>query len=156
MSNTQNPQGDQNHLLQELMQAMLNQNGTPMSEDDIITHIMNTTDMSHLGPPPASQLAIQELDEISIEKRHIDKKMQCSVCTEFFELKEYATQLPCKHWFHTESCLHPWLKLHNSCPMCRAELPTLNYEYDMKKWEEKQKKNENDYSTSKNYPDYIM
>mmetsp|Transcript_36965 Transcript_36965/g.118553 ORF Transcript_36965/g.118553 Transcript_36965/m.118553 type:complete len:83 (+) Transcript_36965:1034-1282(+) len=34
-----------------------------------------------------------------------------------------AVRLPCRHTFH-EECLRAWLSKHNTCPTCRAKLPT--------------------------------
>jgi len=105
--------------------------------DQIADYLMRH-DTSHIGPPAASRLAVDELDEMVIDERAVGKKMSCGVCAEAFQLGQHAKRLPCKHWFHTDECLHPWLRLRNSCPLCRYELPTLNYEYDAQKWEKKQ------------------
>lgn len=45
----------------------------------------------------------------------------CVVCMESME--EPCVALPCHHHFHTH-CIEPWLKMHSTCPTCRAQLPT--------------------------------
>ncbi|GAB4814710.1 hypothetical protein N2152v2_001756 [Parachlorella kessleri] len=46
----------------------------------------------------------------------------CSVCHDDFKRSEEVVELPCNHCFH-EGCLMPWLEAHNTCPVCRLELP---------------------------------
>lgn len=47
----------------------------------------------------------------------------CTVCHTEFEAEGQVVQLPCEHCFH-EECILPWLEMHNTCPICRAELPS--------------------------------
>ncbi|KAI7887747.1 uncharacterized protein EV154DRAFT_519879 [Mucor mucedo] len=49
-------------------------------------------------------------------------EQECAICTEHFNNLE-LTQLPCKHEYHSE-CIHHWLKLNASCPMCRQSIST--------------------------------
>ena len=46
----------------------------------------------------------------------------CSVCHSCFEAGETVTQLDCGHCFHGD-CILPWLEAHNTCPVCRSQLP---------------------------------
>ncbi|CAN4092538.1 unnamed protein product [Withania somnifera] len=76
------------------------------------------------GPPPASRSAIDALPTVKITQRHLNTDSQCSVCQDNFELGSEARQMPCKHLYHSD-CIVPWLVRHNSCPVCRLELPSL-------------------------------
>lgn len=54
-------------------------------------------------------------------------KVDCAVCKDVFEKEETFLELPCGHIFH-EPCIHPWLRDHNTCPVCRFELETESEE----------------------------
>ncbi|KAL6600565.1 hypothetical protein ACP70R_045365 [Stipagrostis hirtigluma subsp. patula] len=46
----------------------------------------------------------------------------CAVCTEEVAAGQAVARLPCAHWYHA-GCIAPWLRIRNTCPTCRAELP---------------------------------
>lgn len=74
------------------------------------------------GPPPASRVSIDAMPTIKIANRHLRSDSHCPVCKDKFELGSEARQMPCNHLYHTD-CIVPWLVQHNSCPVCRQELP---------------------------------
>ncbi|KAF8113873.1 hypothetical protein N665_0045s0111 [Sinapis alba] len=51
-----------------------------------------------------------------------DSTLACAICREDFVIGESARRLPCDHLYHND-CIVPWLASHNSCPLCRFELP---------------------------------
>lgn len=67
-------------------------------------------------PPPASELAIQQL------KRNVQAPAgaACAICLCELASAEPGslTCMPCDHMFH-EECLTQWLRSHNTCPVCR-------------------------------------
>lgn len=79
------------------------------------------------GPPPASRASVDALEEVKVSGK--DAAAQCAVCKDEFELGKYAKRMPCSHMYHAD-CILPWLAQHNSCPVCRYEMPTDNPEYD--------------------------
>lgn len=75
------------------------------------------------GPPPAPRSAIDAMPTIKITQRHLNTDAHCPVCKDKFELGSKARQMPCDHIYHND-CIVPWLVEHNSCPVCRVELPS--------------------------------
>jgi len=74
------------------------------------------------GPAPASRSSIDAMPTIKITQRHLRSDSHCPVCKDKFELGSEARQMPCNHLYHSD-CIVPWLVQHNSCPVCRQELP---------------------------------
>eukprot|EP01125_Pyxidicula_operculata_P011592 TRINITY_DN379_c0_g1_i1.p1 TRINITY_DN379_c0_g1~~TRINITY_DN379_c0_g1_i1.p1 ORF type:complete len:177 (+),score=48.86 TRINITY_DN379_c0_g1_i1:357-887(+) len=89
--------------------------------------------------PPTSASAIEDLDIINFDESTLKKyKDTCPVCAENFVLGDEARKLPCRHIFHND-CIIPWLNQHNTCPLCRHELPTIDPEYEYHKTVKQQK-----------------
>ena len=62
-------------------------------------------------------------DEEYADGEHCSAGDPCSVCRTEFEAEEEVLELPCGHCFHDE-CIKPWLEVQNTCPICRATLPS--------------------------------
>ncbi|XP_057423640.1 E3 ubiquitin-protein ligase RING1-like [Lotus japonicus] len=87
-------------------------------------------DPNRYGTPPASKDAIEKLPTVTVDDELLSSELnQCAVCQDEFEKGTQVKQMPCKHVYHDE-CLLPWLQLHNSCPVCRYELPTDDADYE--------------------------
>lgn len=87
-------------------------------------------DPSRHGAPPASKSAVEAMPTIQISQEHLGTDaMQCAVCKDEFELGASVRQMPCMHMYHAD-CILPWLAQHNSCPVCRYEMPTDEQVYD--------------------------
>ncbi|XP_065910002.1 E3 ubiquitin-protein ligase RNF115-like [Dysidea avara] len=89
----------------------------PSGLDNIISQLL--TQFGDNGPPPAEQEKIDNLPTISINAEN--EGTECKVCQEEFSKDESVLEMPCKHLYHS-SCIVPWLKLHDTCPVCRYSL----------------------------------
>ncbi|CAA6672474.1 unnamed protein product [Spirodela intermedia] len=75
------------------------------------------------GNPPAARSAIRHLPSISLTETDVaDNNNLCAVCKVEISVDEKVKQLPCLHHYHAE-CILPWLRMRNTCPLCRFELP---------------------------------
>ena len=52
----------------------------------------------------------------------------CTVCCDSINVDTKGMFMPCGHVYHPD-CLQPWLENHNSCPVCRFELPLEEAEW---------------------------
>jgi len=90
------------------------------------------------GAPPASKRAVAALPVVTVTAELLaalgGADTQCAVCRDELEVGVQVQVMPCsgKHVYHPD-CLKPWLEKHNSCPVCRFELPTDDVEYEIKK-----------------------
>ncbi|CAN1765429.1 E3 ubiquitin-protein ligase SIRP1 [Linum perenne] len=87
---------------------------------DLLLQHLAENDPNRYGTPPTQKEAVTAMPTIKV-----DDNLQCAVCLEDFELGSEAKEMPCKHKFH-EACIHPWLDLHSSCPVCRFQMPTTD------------------------------
>merc|ERR1719233_2151163 len=100
------------------------------------------------GPPPASKKIVEQLKEVEYSEDNKEQESTCAVCKDDFKEGDKVIQFPCpnKHLYHG-ICIHPWLKLHNSCPVCRHELPTDD------EWYERMRQYRTNMDSSSNNPD---
>jgi hypothetical protein len=75
------------------------------------------------GSGGVDQTFLDTLDRVS--KKALRADDACPICATMYIEDKYSliVQLRCKHRFDLE-CITPWLKLHTTCPMCRAEVQT--------------------------------
>ncbi|KAG2548278.1 E3 ubiquitin-protein ligase RING1-like [Panicum virgatum] len=91
-------------------------------------------DPNRYGTPPAAKSALSALPDVVVTHTMVAaaEGAECAVCKDDFSPGEVAKQMPCKHIYHA-NCIMPWLELHNSCPICRFELPTDDPDYEGRK-----------------------
>lgn len=95
-----------------------------------LIQLLAENDPNRHGTPPASKSAVEKLPTMTVTEELLNSEMnQCAVCIDGFEKGIEVKQMPCKHVFH-DYCILPWLELHNSCPVCRFELPTDDSDYE--------------------------
>ncbi|GMH04394.1 hypothetical protein Nepgr_006233 [Nepenthes gracilis] len=88
-----------------------------------------------IGNPPASKLIVENLPVADFSHEDLlNKEIVCAICKDEISAEEMARQLPCRHFYHG-NCIVLWLKIRNTCPVCRYELPTDDPEYEYGKRE---------------------
>ncbi|GKY94383.1 hypothetical protein MPSEU_000404300 [Mayamaea pseudoterrestris] len=83
------------------------------------------------GSPPTSARALQQLPIISVTSHDLIEPVnrECCICLAENELHSKVLRLPCAHILHPD-CAKQWLTKHNTCPVCRYELPTDCPQYE--------------------------
>ncbi|KAI3681253.1 hypothetical protein L6452_36042 [Arctium lappa] len=103
------------------------------NSDDSSPSTTTTTTTTSLHHSPAAKSAVEAIPLIKITSAFldIDPIVFCAVCKDQFVIDDETKQLPCKHMYHPD-CILPWLSQHNSCPVCRFQLPKESLSRDLK------------------------
>jgi hypothetical protein len=88
--------------------------------DEIVTQILNQFDPT-ANTQRISEEDLQHLPRSKVSQQHVDNESQCTTCMDQFNLNEEVGELGCHHIFHPD-CIIPWLRSHNTCPVCRATI----------------------------------
>ncbi|XP_057741004.1 E3 ubiquitin-protein ligase RING1-like [Arachis stenosperma] len=102
-------------------QPQANNNSDPI--DEFIQNLVENNN-NRPGPPPASSSAIAALPVVRLAREQLASDPNCAICKDEFEVDGEVRELPCKHFYHCD-CILPWLRIHNTCPVCRYELPPV-------------------------------
>jgi len=90
-----------------------------VNEDQILNTLFNMQQPQ--GPPPATTETIDNLKSVPVTEALIAEQPKCCICYDDFMCENSVTLLPCKHIFDKE-CIVTWLKIHNTCPVCRHSI----------------------------------
>ncbi|KAJ2000516.1 hypothetical protein GGI04_004120 [Coemansia thaxteri] len=102
--------------------------------EGLVMQLYDEANANATGPPPASREFIRTLPSVSVSCTICNEELagadagrrshQAPTAAATASLAAAAvTRLPCRHFYHL-SCVKPWLELHNTCPMCRYEVPS--------------------------------
>jgi hypothetical protein len=104
-----------------------------------IVFIQSMQNQQPQGTPPASKEVIKNLKRFKMSEEYCKKdeknKLEyptCSVCLTELSKGEETVLISCGHLFH-DPCIVKWLEMHNTCPVCRYEIPTEDFDYERKR-----------------------
>lgn len=101
--------------------------------DELIFGHFGESENPKMDKPPAAKEVVKDLPVVVISKEDSEKNNAiCAVCNDEMGVGEMAKKLPCNHRYHGD-CILPWLRIRNTCPVCRYELLTDDPDYERRK-----------------------
>lgn len=115
-----------------LLSFLSNHNNDTQFEN--LLNLIMTFEQNIRGHPPASDNAINNLEKVKVGQDNLEqfKDVECNICLTNFAIGDTVTKLHCSHEFH-DNCIIHWLKMHNTCPVCRSELESNDPNYENRK-----------------------
>ncbi|XWS09088.1 hypothetical protein CRYUN_Cryun40dG0056200 [Craigia yunnanensis] len=75
------------------------------------------------SPPPASRSSIDSMPTIKTTRRQLHSDSHDPVCKDKLNWGLKKDKCHVTKYIYCSDCIIPWLVQHNSCPLCRQELP---------------------------------
>ena len=93
--------------------------------------ILQVLQASFNTPPPRKPAVYDEALDcvLPVKVDASDEELVCPISAEVLKEGEWAARMPCGHYFGHGDLLE-WLRVNNSCPVCRYELPTNDASYN--------------------------
>jgi E3 ubiquitin-protein ligase RNF115/126 len=125
--------------------GFLNRHNNDQPFENLLNFLMQNDPNRH-GNPPASKATVDNLPSEKITQDNIEQYNEntCLICMDSYFIDNTVVKLDCSHYFH-DLCILDWLKIHNTCPVCRYELKTDDSDYENRKKERR--------SQLRNFPD---
>ena len=113
--------------------GFLNNHNNDAQFENLLNFIMRFESTLH-GNPPASQRAIDKLKKVKVNSDNLKQfeNITCNICLNNFVIDDNVLILDCHHEFH-DNCIVHWLKMRNTCPVCRHELESNDPNYERRK-----------------------
>ncbi|XP_050152552.1 uncharacterized protein LOC126627166 [Malus sylvestris] len=103
------------------------------AEYDMLFGQFSENENATTGRPPAANAVVASLPSVVLTQEDVEKgNAVCAVCKDEMKSGEQAKQLPCTHRYHGD-CIVPWLRIRNTCPVCRHELPSDDATYERRR-----------------------
>lgn len=106
--------------------------GNPSHFFDLFELIRNNRETQPPAHPPTSAAALNNLKTFKMSDKYCktnEKGEQecpnCTICLADICKDQETILIPCGHLFHS-GCGMQWLTKHNTCPVCRFEMPSEN------------------------------
>ncbi|CAI9784964.1 unnamed protein product [Fraxinus pennsylvanica] len=77
---------------------------------------------------PAAKSVVENLPSVVLSKEVTgasNNVVVCVACKDEVAIGKKVTRMPCSHLYHGD-CIFLWLRIRNTCPICRYELHTDN------------------------------
>nr|GLL34524.1 probable E3 ubiquitin-protein ligase RHC2A [Ipomoea trifida] len=92
------------------------------SSNDDRNSLTADTNLRHSQASEFSAQSSQQRIKVDSSILEKDPAICCPICKDELFLDLELKVLPCKHKFHV-NCISRWLKIKNSCPICRFQMP---------------------------------
>ncbi|PRQ16408.1 putative aminoacyltransferase, E1 ubiquitin-activating enzyme [Rosa chinensis] len=103
------------------------------AEYDMLFGQFSENENAVMGRPPAANSVVETLPSVVVTQEDVENgNALCAVCKDDITLGEQGKKLPCAHRYHGD-CIVPWLRIRNTCPVCRYELRTDDAAYERRR-----------------------